>query len=200
MRANTLLIVANVVTFLLVGTSPEVFGTFALWPLGTPTSFDAGTTGFAPWQLVTSAFLHGGVTHLVLNMIGLYSFGRDVEDVLGARRYLTLYFVSVLVASLTQLLFVSLSSGPPAPTVGASGGVFGVLLAFGLMFPQRRVMLIFPPIPMPAWVAVLAFGAFELVNGVLGTMNGVAHFAHLGGMLGAFVLLRRWAAIRPQGS
>ncbi len=200
MRANTLLIVANVVTFLLAGTSPAVFGTFALWPLGTPTSFDAGTAGFAPWQLVTSAFLHGSVTHLVLNMIGLYSFGRDVEDVLGTRRYLTLYFVSVLAASLTQLVFVSLSSGPPAPTVGASGGVFGVLLAFGLMFPQRRVMLIFPPIPMPAWVAVLGFGAFELLNGVLGTMNGIAHFAHLGGMLGAFVLLRRWASIRPQGS
>jgi membrane associated rhomboid family serine protease len=106
----------------------------------------------------------------------------------------------VLVASLTQLLFVSFSSGPPAPTVGASGGVFGVLLAFGLMFPKQTVMLLFPPIPMSAWVAVLVFGGVELVNGVLGTMNGIAHFAHLGGMLGAFLLLRRWAIRWPQRS
>jgi membrane associated rhomboid family serine protease len=198
MRINSILIVANVVTFLLVGTSADVFASFALWPLGAPTNFDAGlSAGFAPWQLVTSAFLHGSVMHLALNMIGLYSFGRDVEDALGSRRYLTLYFISVLVASFTQLLFVSFSGGPPTPTVGASGGVFGVLLAFGLMFPKRTVMLLIPPVPMPAWVAVLLFGAFELINGVLGTMNGIAHFAHLGGMLGAFLLLRRWAIWRP---
>jgi membrane associated rhomboid family serine protease len=198
MRINSVLIVANIITFLLVGTSPATFASFALWPLGTPANFDAGpSAGFAPWQLVTSAFLHGSVMHLALNMIGLYSFGRDVEDALGARRYLTLYFVSVLVASFAQLLFVSFSGGPPTPTVGASGGVFGVLLAFGLMFPKRTVMLLIPPVPMPAWVAVLLFGAFELVNGVLGTMNGIAHFAHLGGMLGAFLLLRRWAILRP---
>ncbi|MCA3218896.1 MAG: rhomboid family intramembrane serine protease [Burkholderiales bacterium] len=198
MRVNSILIVANVVTFLLVGASPAIVASFALWPLGTPSSFDAGpSAGFAPWQLVTSAFLHGSLMHLALNMVGLYSFGRDVEDALGSRRYLTLYVVSVLVASFTQLLVVSFSDGPPAPTVGASGGVFGVLLAFGLMFPKRTVLLLIPPVPMPAWVAVLLFGAFELVNGVLGTMNGIAHFAHLGGMLGAFLLLRRWAIWRP---
>jgi membrane associated rhomboid family serine protease len=84
MSVNTLLILANVLTFLLAGTSPSVFAAFALWPLGTPSSFDAGpSAGFAPWQLVTSAFLHGSVMHLTLNMIGLYSFGRSVEDALG---------------------------------------------------------------------------------------------------------------------
>jgi membrane associated rhomboid family serine protease len=198
MSVNSILIFANVVTFLLVGTSPEVFTSFALWPMGTASSFDAGPSGgFAPWQLVTSAFLHGSLMHLSLNMIGLFSFGRDVEQALGSRRYLTLYFISVLVASFAQLLFVSFSGGPPTPTVGASGGVFGVLLAFGLMFPKRTVMLLIPPVPMPAWVAVLLFGAFELINGVLGTMNGIAHFAHLGGMLGAFLLLRRWSVARP---
>jgi membrane associated rhomboid family serine protease len=73
--------------------------------------------------------------------------------------------------------------------VGASGGVFGVLLAFGVLFPKRRVMLLFPPIPMPAWLLVTGYGIVELANGVLGTQQGIAHFAHLGGMLGAAAVL-----------
>jgi len=85
----------------------------------------------------------------------------------------------------------------PVPTVGASGGVFGVLLAFGMLFPQMRVMLIFPPIPMKAWFMVIAYGAIELFSGVTGTMQGVAHFAHLGGMLGALILMLTWRRRLP---
>jgi membrane associated rhomboid family serine protease len=193
MRINTLLILVNVAVFLLAGTSDLVFAAFALWPLGTHVDPGTGlTVGFEPWQLVTSAFLHGSLLHLALNMIGLYSFGREVEYGLGSRRYLVLYFCAVLVAALVQLIVVSSTGGPAYATVGASGGVFGVLLAFGMMFPRRTVMLLIPPIPMPAWVAVTLFGVIELANGVFGTLNGIAHFAHLGGMLGVWLLLRRW--------
>jgi membrane associated rhomboid family serine protease len=120
-------------------------------------------------------------------------FGRELEAVLGSRRFAVLYFVAVLTAALTQLVVVSVGpDGPPYPTVGASGGVFGLLLAFGRLFPRRIVTLIFPPIPMQAWLFVTLYGAIELFSGVFGTTMGVAHFAHLGGMLGAFVLLHLW--------
>jgi membrane associated rhomboid family serine protease len=87
---------------------------------------------------------------------------------------------------------VSTATGTPYATVGASGGVFGVLLAFGRLFPHRMVMLLFPPVPMPAWLLVTLFGAIEVINGVWGTQAGIAHFAHLGGMLGALMVLHRW--------
>lgn len=169
---------------------------FALWPIG---RFDvAGSdavVGFQVWQLITYAFLHGNLLHLFTNMLALYMFGRDIERLLGARRYLSLYGAAVLSAALTQLLVVSVSANAqPYPTIGASGGVFGVLLAFGMLFPRQRILLLFPPIPMPAWLFVLAYGLIELTQGVLGTAAGIAHFAHLGGMLGGYLVLQRWRA------
>jgi membrane associated rhomboid family serine protease len=98
----------------------------------------------------------------------------------------------VIVAAITQLVVSGVGSATPYPTVGASGGVFGLLLAFGMLFPRRMIMLIFPPIPMPAWLFVTIYGVLELYLGVTGTSQGVAHFAHLGGMLGGFLMLRRW--------
>ena len=86
--------------------------------------------------------------------------------------------------------------GSPIPTLGASGGVYGLLLAFGMYFPQQRIMLLFPPIAMPAWVAVTGYAALELILGVTGTQQGVAHFAHLGGMVGAFVMIQ-WRRGKP---
>jgi membrane associated rhomboid family serine protease len=192
---NGLLILANVVVFLLQLQAPDALLTdYALWPLGAHESAELGTVvSFAPWQLVTSAFLHGGTAHLLLNMLALWMFGRDCERVLGPGRYLELYFGSVLSASVVQLSVASLA-GAAYPTVGASGGIFGVLLTFAVLFPERRIMLLFPPIPMPAWLFVTLYGVVELANGVFGTSAGVAHFAHLGGMLGAWLLLRRWRA------
>jgi len=174
------LVAANVVLFLV--TSAGGGDALALWPLG---------AGFMPWQLVTYAFLHASVTHVAFNMIGLWSFGSDLERVWGPRRFLAYYATCVVTAGLTQLVFAAVT-GLNYPTVGASGGVFGLLLAYAMLFPHRKVLLLIPPIPMPAPVFAVVYGAIELFLGVTGTQEGVAHFAHLGGMLGGFLLLTAW--------
>ena len=186
--ATTALIVANVAVFLLQGLVPQLVVPFALWPLSA--SLATGAT-FAPWQLVTYSFLHGGLLHLAFNMFAVYMFGSAVEQVLGTRRYVALYFVSVLFAAITQLI-VAMLSGAIYPTIGASGGVFGLLLAYAIYFPHNRVMLLFPPIPMPARVFVVLYAVLELFLGVTGSQEGVAHFAHLGGMIGGYLVLRFW--------
>jgi membrane associated rhomboid family serine protease len=142
--------------------------------------------------LLTYGFLHGGLTHLFFNMFALYMFGGEIERLLGSRRFLTYYLACVIGAAVAQLVVVSNVTMPPIPTVGASGGVFGLLLAFGMAFPQRRIMLLFPPIPMPAWLFVTLYGLLELYLGVTGSGQGVAHFAHLGGMVAGYALLVYW--------
>lgn len=190
------LIVVNAGVFLLQQiVADALFRHFALWPLGEYFFPGLGRVGFEPWQLVSSAFLHDpdSLAHIALNMFALYSFGVMVERAVGGRRFAWLYFASVLTASLVQLLVVTVTVDKgAAPTVGASGGVFGVLLAFAFLYPHSRVMLIFPPIPMKAWMLVTGFAVIELFSGVLGTVQGVAHFAHLGGMLGAAGTLFYW--------
>ena len=162
---------------------------FALWPL---------SGGFLPWQVVSYAFLHGGIGHLFFNMLGLWMFGAELERIWGQKRFLQFYFASVLAAAATQLVFAAFA-GSPYPTVGASGGLFGLLLAFGMMFPNRTIMPLFPPIPMKAKVFVAIYGGLELLFGVTGTQSGVAHFAHLGGRLGGFRMLRFWRGQAPFG-
>jgi membrane associated rhomboid family serine protease len=162
---------------------------FALWPLG--------SGRFMPWQVVSYGFLHGSFGHLFFNMLGLWMFGAELERIWGGKRYLQFYFASVLTAALTQLLVGLFTGG--APTVGASGGLFGLLLAFGMMFPNRTIMPLFPPIPMKAKTFVMVFGGLELLFGVTGTASGVAHFAHLGGMLGGFLMIRYWRGQPPFG-
>lgn len=179
------LIYANVGVFLIqLLSGDEILYRFALWPWGTPL--------FHFWQLVSYGFLHGGLTHLFFNMFALYMFGSEIERELGTRRYLIYYFASVVGAAVMHLLVTHLMGGLLLPTVGASGGVFGLLLAFGMFFPQRRILLLIPPIPMKAWVFVTLYGLIELAMGVFGTGQGVAHFAHLGGMLAGFLLLTYW--------
>jgi membrane associated rhomboid family serine protease len=196
------LLIANVAVFLAQGFADDSLVIwFALWPFGSPAyTGPEAPAGFLPWQLVTYSFLHGNGLHLGVNMLGLFMFGSEVERVLGFRRYFTYYFVSVLTAALAQLVMSAMAAGPPYPTVGASGGVFGLLLAYGMFFPRRMVMLIFPPIPMPARMFVFVYAAIELYLGVTGTQAGVAHFAHLGGMLGGFLMLRRWRRRRFDGA
>jgi membrane associated rhomboid family serine protease len=187
------LILANAVIFVAgAAYMPAVTAAFGLWPVGSYTVAGfSGRVGFEPWQLLTYGFLHANLLHVGLNMFGLYTFGREVERVAGTRRFAALYFASVLTAGVTQLVVVSWPPvTDPFPTIGASGGVFGVLLAFALLFPRRTVRLIFPPIPMRAWLFVTLYAVAELVQGVTGTAAGVAHFAHLGGMAGAWLVLR----------
>ncbi|HEU0202404.1 MAG TPA: rhomboid family intramembrane serine protease [Burkholderiaceae bacterium] len=155
---------------------------FALWPLD---------HGFLPWQIVTSAFLHAGLLHIATNMFGLWMFGREVEYAVGSNRFLWLYLLSVVAASVTQLVVTTLT-GSIYPTVGASGGLFGVLAAFAMLFPRRIIMLLIPPIPLPARVFVLLYAALELYFGVTETQAGIAHFAHLGGLVGGYFVVRRW--------
>ena len=185
------LLIANVAVFVLQYLSgPLLISSLALWPLGSDQF--PGAPIFRPWQLLTYGFLHAGPAHLFFNMLALYMFGGDVEQLLGSRRYLIYYLLCVIGAAATQLLVMGNIDRPPVPTIGASGGVFGLLLAFGMAFPQRRIILLFPPIPMPAWLFVTLYGLLELYLGVTGTSQGVAHFAHLGGMVAGFVLLMLW--------
>lgn len=181
------LIIVTILVFVLeLGAGEAMIRDLALWPL------DAD---FRPWQVVSYAFLHAGLAHLAFNMYGLWLFGRELEYVLGTRAVLLLYLGSVLSAAAAQLLVASLVGGT-YPTVGASGGVFGLLLAFGMLFPTRIIVLLFPPIPLPAWLFVTLYAGIELTLGVTGSQAGVAHFAHLGGMVGGYLVMRRWARSR----
>ncbi len=188
MPVTTSLIVANVAVFLLESVAPGLVYSLALWPLNAPAG---ANVEFGPWQLVTYAFLHGGLLHLGFNMFALYMFGGAVERVFGGRRYLAYYLVCVVSAAITQLVVAGVT-GMLYPTVGASGGVFGLLLAYAMYFPHSRVMLLFPPIALPARVFVFVYAGLELYLGVTGTQEGVAHFAHLGGMIGGLAMLRYW--------
>lgn len=189
------LLIANVAIFFVqMLTGNLLIGPFALWPVASPLYPQAPAFQF--WQLLTYGFLHGSLTHLVFNMFALYMFGGPIEGLLGPRRYLVYYLVCVVGAAVAQLVVLANMDRPPVPTVGASGGVFGLLLAFGMAFPRQKIMLIFPPIPMQAWLFVTLYGLLELYLGVTGSGQGVAHFAHLGGMAAGYVLLTHWARQR----
>ncbi len=162
---------------------------FGLWPATEPQS------PFGIWQLLTYGFLHGDLTHIAFNMFGLWMFGSDLERLWGSQRFLTYYIVCVVGAAIIQLIVAAIQGGI-YPTVGASGGLFGILLAYGLTFPNRIVVPLFPPIPMRAITFVVVFGALELFLGFSGAAPGIANFAHVGGMLFGFLMLRYWS--RPR--
>lgn len=169
---------------------------------------------FRIWQLVTYMFLHGSWEHVLLNMFSLWMFGRIIEQTMGQKRFLIYYIVCGIVAGLCQELwqtgeyfYAGLQNydsvniqGSVLPmgaylnlwqTIGASGAVYGILLAFGMTFPNERIMLLFPPIPMKAKYFVVGFAAIELLAAFYSNGN-VAHIAHLGGMIGGFLLIRHW--------
>ena len=193
------LLIANVLVFLLQQASGDsMLVHFALWPIGMSqqVALDDGSVlriGFQPWQLLTYAFLHGDWTHIAFNLFALWMFGGPVENVLGARRFVLLYLVCVLGAAAAQLAVIALFQPDHFyPTVGASGGVFGLLLAFAMFYPQARIALIFIPIPVPAPIFVAGYMIIELFLGVTGSQAGVAHFAHLGGAIVGFVMIQYW--------
>ena len=180
------LLVANGLVFALQQWNGDfLIVNFALWPVGTPL--------FQPWQLLTYGFLHSPsyLGHIFWNMFGLWMFGRDLERMMGPKRFLIYYLTCVIGAGIVQLI-VAGTQGGIYPTLGASGGVFGILLAFGMAFPNRMVMLLIPPIPMRAKYFVIGYGLLEFYLGVSGKDSGVANFAHLGGMLFGFLLIQYW--------
>lgn len=161
---------------------------------------------FKPWQILTHMFMHGGFWHIFFNMYSLLMFGSILERSLGPKKYLIFYFVTGLgavalhtgvewmqarvfiangIAQAYQQLLVT-------PTLGASGAIYGVLIGFAMLYPQARLTLIFPPIPMTAKWLVIIFAAIELFSGINGIQESVAHFAHLGGMLFGWLLIRWW--------
>ena len=177
---------------------PSLTAWFALYPLA--------SGNFMPWQVVTYAFLHGGFGHLFFNMLGLWMFGSELERLWGGRRYWHFLLAGVLSAAAAQLIFTYFTDSR-GPTLGASGALFALLLAFGMLFPDRIIMPLFPPIPMKARTFVMLFGAIELLlgSGLLdsvlgGGVSNIAHFAHLGGMVGGFLMIRYWRGQPPFGS
>jgi membrane associated rhomboid family serine protease len=183
--ATRAILFLNIGVFLAqLATRHALDGLFALMPLGPE---------FHAWQLLTYAFLHGSWSHIFFNMLALFMFGGALERFWGPQRFVVYYLACVLAAGLVQLA-TEVLSGVGEPTIGASGGVFGLLLAFALYFPRQRIILLFPPIPMPAWLFVTLYGLLELFLGVSGYEMGVAHFAHLGGMLGGALVILYWRA------
>ncbi len=178
----------------------RVLNAMALYPPGAPdygiSIFGPGRVeipGFWPWQLVTYGFLHGGFGHLFFNMFALWMFGLRIENDWGSRRFAIFYFVCVNGAGLIQMFVMY---GQPVPTVGASGGVFGILLAFGMMYPDEPIYIYFL-FPVKAKWLVIGYGLFTLYAGITGTQAGIAHFAHLGGMLFGFLLIQFWRGKLP---
>lgn len=195
-RATWALLAANGLGFLLQIVAPQLAVPLMLWPLDVGNAVPGvPRPDFMPWQLLTSAFLHADAGHLLFNMLALWMFGAMPQQVWNEKRFLTYYVVCVLAASLCQLLVASVvvaQGGPAMPTLGASGGVYGLVLAFGMLFPAQR-MLLFPiPVPLTARTVAILFAAMSLLFGMLGSRDGVAHFAHLGGMLGGWLLIRHW--------
>jgi len=180
--------------FMMRGVAPGLMESqLGLLPLG---------YGFWPWQLVTYAFLHGGLWHLFFNMFALWMFGAQIESTWGARRFAFFYFACVIGAALAQLAVQAVSdTGYPyrqiSVTIGASGGVFGILAAFGMLFPNQRIMLLFPPIPLKAKYLVIGYGVLELYFAAGGGRPGVATFAHLGGMVVGVLLILYWRGSLP---
>lgn len=159
------------------------FEHLALWPLF--------SGYFELWQLATYGFLHGSFNHIFFNMFAVFMFGFPLEKAWGSERYVKYYGFCILGAGAIQML-VQYFSTEVYPTIGASGAVFGLLLAYGVMWPNNKLILLFFPVPIKAKWFVLLYGAAELLFGVTGMLPGVAHFAHLGGLFFGAALLWRW--------
>ncbi|MEG0724654.1 MAG: rhomboid family intramembrane serine protease [Mucinivorans sp.] len=174
------------ITWLLPQFTPWIDQHLALWYWEDPR--------FSPIQLLSYMFLHANMSHIFFNMFALWMFGRQLEYDLGSQRFLVYYLITGIGAGILNLLVMQIT-GDYGVTIGASGAVFGVLLAFGLLHPNERLLLLIPPVPIKAKYFVIAYGALELFQGVAISDN-VAHFAHLGGMLFGAILLFYWRAKR----
>lgn len=196
------LILVNVVVYVFTVINQEfMIGTFGLFY---PTS-----RYYHWWQVVTHMFMHGGFWHIFFNMYTLFIFGVVVERIIGSKKFLLFYFICGLGAAALQMgtqylemqMFLNSDSQSAmqsivalksTPTVGASGAIYGVLIGYAMLFPESRMTLIFPPVTLSAKWMVVIFAAIELFTGVFGIVDGVAHFAHLGGMLIGWLMIRWW--------
>jgi membrane associated rhomboid family serine protease len=184
------IIVLNVLVFLLQQVAgPVMENLFALWPLA--------DSRFQPWQLLTYAFLHEGslarlqFSHIFINMFGLFLCGSPLESLWGRLRYTLYYLVCILSAAIIEL-WIENATHSPGIMLGASGGVFGLLLAFGWYLPKEQMGILLLPIPIPAWLFAAIFGGVELYLALAGNQSDVAHLAHLGGMLGGALAILYW--------
>ena len=199
------LIIINVIVFVASLLNQNfMIGTFALFY---PTS-----VYFHWWQVVTHMFMHGGFWHIFFNMYTLLIFGCVVERIIGSKKFLLFYFICGLGAvalhlGVEYLQMQSYMQGAAlgnataiqniamiknTPTVGASGAIYGVLMGYAMLFPESRMTLLFPPITLSAKWMVVAFAVIELLTGVSGLASGIAHFAHLGGMLIGWLMILWW--------
>ncbi len=189
MSLTNVLILLNVLAFAAeLALGPGFIAEFTLWPTANPQ--------FHWYQFLTYAFLHGSLAHLGFNMFALWMFGSTIEHRLGPSQYLTLYFVAALMGAAVQEFAFYVQHVVDVPSLGASAAVFGLLLAFGVYFPLEKVFFIFLPIPISAWLFVLIYAGAELFFGLTGIQPGVGHWAHLGGALGAGLLILYWWATR----
>lgn len=188
-RITRNLIIINIIVFIATYLGErvlhnDVFGRlFALYPVASPY--------FRIWQPVTYMFMHGGIWHILFNMYTLYIFGSVVERMIGERKFLIFYFICGLGAAATQLGVQSLQ-GSFACTVGASGAIYGLLIAYAMLFPQSKLTLIFPPVTLSAKWMVIVFVVIEIMTSLGPLDDGVAHLAHLGGMLFGWLLIKYW--------
>ncbi len=196
------LILINVIVFIATLINENfMIGTFGLFY---PTS-----PYFRWWQVITHMFMHGGFWHIFFNMYTLFIFGIVVERIIGSKKFLLFYFVCGLgaaglqigtqyiemqafISAGTQQALASMAQLKATPTVGASGAIYGVLLGYAMLFPESKMTLIFPPVTLSAKWMVIVFAAIELFTGIVGWVDGVAHFAHLGGMLIGWLMIRWW--------
>jgi membrane associated rhomboid family serine protease len=180
---NRIVAVTVLVYVVLEAVYPNSLSGFELYP--------SQSGQFKIWQLFSHMFLHGSVTHLAFNMIGLWSFGRVLERVWGGQRFLYFYLICGVCAGIAQLIVTE----PYSVAVGASGALYGVLVAFALLFPNFKIMLIFLPVPIPAKYFVPVLLLIDLSAGLTGIAifgQNIAHFAHLGGAMAGFVLVKTW--------
>jgi len=186
------LLILNVILFLGIKLLPEPFG--EMMPFYSP-----ATGYFRPFQIITYMFTHYDVGHIFFNMLSLFFLGPMVKMALGSKRFFGLYMISGLVGLAAHFLvwYLPYLTGqtdiaPLFSVLGASGAVFGVTIAFATLFPDKELMLMFPPIPIKAWIMALILVGIGLYQGLSGSGGNIAHFAHLGGALAGFVLARHW--------
>lgn len=184
------LLILNVLLFLLVNSPAGAF-------LPDMALYFPADTRFSPYQLVSHMFMHANTGHIFFNMFGLYIFGPYVERYINSKNFFILYFLSGMGALLAHFgvqyfQFASLGVEHFRPVVGASGALMGIVLAFAVLFPNMKLMLIFPPIPVKAKWLALAYVCFDLYSGLTGAQANVANFAHLGGALTGFLLTYFW--------